>query len=124
MEFTQIVQSDLNGSKLSKRRSRTSESQRQYYVQLWQESNLSQKVFCQQHNIHLKTFSNWIKKIKSSPKQTTRNNLLPKEAAFNTDKNLKLEFQFPNEICVSITGSPDAEMLLSIIKGVSTCKFN
>jgi len=35
------------------------EEERIYYLQLWQESGLSQCAFCEEQGLNLRTFSNW-----------------------------------------------------------------
>lgn len=125
MEFTQINQPDLNISPvLKKRRSRTSKSQSAHYVKLWQESNLPREVFCQRHNLHIKTFSNWIKKSEPLSKATDKNNLLAPDKQSRVDEYFRVDCQLPNEVCLTITGISNVGMILSMIKGISTCRFN
>ncbi len=127
MEFTEIMQHEASPLSTHERRVHRSRSEQQHYLQLWQESHLSRSEFCQQYQINLKTFGNWLGKANLLTANTspTINTPSPKKTKTKFEVTTScIEFQFPNNVCLSITGLTDPVFISSIIQAIAICKFS
>lgn len=126
MKFTKLSQAKPEHPKKQKRV--TTNVQREQYIALWQKSHLSRIDFCKEHHLSKKTFSNWLGRLKGP--QNKKNVILPTDVPLVAetiplnDENYQIKFQLPNQIHITIDGCHNSEFILSIIKGISECKFN
>ena len=78
----------------------------------WESSGLSQKEFCQQHNLKMATFAYWRKKCKTHQETVTSfsgfQEVLPPIAGF-------VEIRYPNGVVVCLPRA-DADSLKALIR--------
>ena len=71
MEFNEIVSLPQTAAKPPATRRHTSSAEQQQWIERWQRSGLNPQLFCQQHGLNPKTFSNWKTKHTSSLNKAT-----------------------------------------------------
>lgn len=121
MNFTQIIQSNTELEEYPKRKPRATALQREEYIQLWRESQLTRHAFCKEHKLNTVTFSNWLNKINALSAKAKTEVIQLSHAPTSPPR---VEFQLPNQTKIIIENCHDAEFVISILKGIIECKFN
>ena len=125
MEFKQIVKANVDQATRSKkkRKSYVSTKRQADFVSLWEESQISQTEFCRQHDINLKTFSNWRKKTNEQHALSASRLNKPGKAPSRQSRHC-YEIVFPNGIKLYVIDSVEKSLLSLIIKEIHACKSN
>ena len=96
-------------------------------IELWQESGLSQSMFCARENLSVKTFSYWYRKYKKEKGLSTGRNkeisdtFIPVEVSGGRTKTFRnegydrIEVSFPNGVHMSCPVGIDIGQLKSLI---------
>jgi hypothetical protein len=122
MKFIPVIgPASKKPSKLAHKRTK---AEQLLLVGQWKASQLKQTEFCQQHNLNVKTFSNWLAKMKRQPEKVP----MPEQSSASMQKTSVLlpevtayELELPNGI--RVIGISLANLPLVILE-LSQCKFN
>lgn len=127
MEFTEIATKKSDGQTKPHSPRRTSKSEQLNYLQQWQASGMRQTDFCKQHNINIKTFANWRKRLardnalaSSAPVKGSSSN----QSALKQLEPAYLKVTAPNGLSCSIPNNLNLDLILSLVRVLSSCKFN
>ena len=111
---------------MSRRRkqSRTPEA-RIALVEKFLESGLTQMAFCQRENLVHGTFHTWLRKYRSSQRRPrasspTRRGFIPLcvQPATAATHTASCTLEFPNGILIHFSGTVDAQLLSSLLRGL------
>lgn len=124
MEFKKIITTPLahSATLTPTRKKSISRSKQHEFIQLWQESKLSKRAFCQQHDIHVKTFSNWCRQANElSGTQACRTEKPSENILAQADQ---LSIAYANGMHLTLTGKLEKSWLLIVMKEMGQCKSN
>jgi len=124
LNFTPIINVPNGDVNIKRRRPYASTSSQADFIKCWRESGLTQGVFCAQNNIHKKTFSRWLKKVRASDNNGSFLESTDQAVQLAAQEAINLKVVFYNGSTVNISGPLEMELILSIIQEVSRCKFN
>lgn len=95
-------------------------------IELWQESGLSQELFCKREKISISTFSYWLRKYRKEKgsRAEDKQSFIPVEVMPSPNGSISQNSQpvgeilisYPNGIQVSCPVSVTPEMLVNLIK--------
>jgi len=92
------------GKNTASNRKHSSQEEKKAYYHAWKKSTLSKPEFCRQHQLCVKTFYRWVKKIESKASISSRPQLLPVKPSsdLNTpsDKGDLIQLLLPNGYCL------------------------
>jgi hypothetical protein len=104
---------------------RYSKEEMYHAIELWQESGLSQKVFCSREKLSLPAFGYWLRKYRDQKEASTQENLsgsfIPvevpgvKTAGHSFSGLANIEVSFPNGVRLSCPVSVDIAQLKTLI---------
>ena len=80
-------------------------------IEKWQDSNQTQKVFCQEHEIKLATFHYWQKKYRQL-EQDNPSGFIPVELSSSGAR--VVEIRYPNGVIVQLS-APDLRLLKQLV---------
>ncbi len=80
-------------------------------IEKWQDSNQTQKVFCQEHEIKLATFHYWQKKYRQR-EQDNPSGFIPIEISSSGAR--VVEIRYPNGVIVQLP-APDLRLLKQLV---------
>ncbi len=89
---------------------RYTSNQMQGIYQQWQQSGLSRKAFCKQHNITYQTFNYWYKRITSKTDSGFSEINLPASTV------VSLEVIFPSGARITFQSEPAASWLKELVR--------
>lgn len=103
-----------------------SKEERELAVELWQESGLSQGLFCKQESIARSTFQNWVKQYGSGPKSKDATFSVSRSAGFmavnlsSTTRSVSMASQpltihYPNGVKITGVEGLNKQELLALI---------
>lgn len=88
-------------------------------------SGNTQKEFCRKHDIRLSTFQFWLRQYRREKQPVPIEQTKPDQAFIpiqfsskeqNQDPQYSWSIEYPNGVRVQFTGTPDRDMLLSLIQ--------
>lgn len=127
MEFKQLITSnqDFEPSGTGNRRSYNTRSHQASYIKQWKESHLTQQAFCEKHDLNIKTFHSWLKKSKDLNRSvhTNDNSVIHAHVNSNSQNNCSVELQLPKGVRIILKGYDEQDGLITLIKGLMSCKF-
>lgn len=85
-------------------------SQMQGICQQWEQSGLSRRVFCNQHNIAHQTFNYWYKRITSKESSGFAEVTLP------ASRKASVEVVFPSGVRIIFEGEPSVGLLRELVR--------
>lgn len=110
--------------KKSSYQNRTPAAIQKQTVQLFEASGLAQVEFCEQQNIHYKTFTNWLRRYSSSAlnKLSGDDNSIIRSAQEKSAVTHVI-FTLPNSLSISVNDVVLTD-LTKLIEALSACKLN
>ncbi len=89
------------------------------YIDLYRKSNLSQKEFCEHHNINISTLVSWLRRDRLKPKKDI--SIIPIESVFVEKSPRECRLKFPSGIELAFDSDSNIKLIASLITEYRKC---
>jgi len=91
-------------------------------IKKWQESGISQRDFCSQHDLSMHAFYYWLRKYKQA-NQSSENRFLPVEInspVFTPGNDISgnIQIRYPNGVLITLDKSVSISRIKALIKAI------